>query len=129
MRFCGTTLGLFFSTLIKSYQAVFVEQVFKAAMSSAGTYDAACNLFWVNFKWSAAPKVPINRDSVKRLQSRMYGKGQPALFERPTVIAVAEDLLVSKGNLRRVSPEEPEHAFLFALRDAIVAGESDEVLL
>ena len=82
MRFCGTTLGLFFSTLIKSYQAVFVEQVFKAAMSSAGTYDAACNLFWVNFKWSAAPKVPINRDSVKRLQSRMYGKGQPALSSK-----------------------------------------------
>eukprot|EP00435_Cladocopium_sp_Y103_P023227 s4221_g5.t1 len=83
-------------TQMRSYQAVFVEQVFKAAMSSAGTYDAACNLFWVNFKWSAAPKVPINRDAAKRLQTKMFAKG-PVLFDRPTVIAVAEDLIKSQG--------------------------------
>ena len=53
----------------------------------------------------------------------------PALFDRPTVIAVAEDISVSKGNLRRVSPEEPEHAYLFALKDAITNGESEDVLL
>ena len=72
--------------------------------------------------------MPINRDSVKRLQSKIFKDG-PALFDRPTVIAVAEDLSVSKGNLRRVAPEEPEHTYLFALKDAITNGESEDVLL
>ena len=127
-RFCGSTLCILFPLNVHPGQAVFVETVFKAAMQTAGTYDAAGNLFWINFKWSAAPKVPINRDSVKRLQSKIFKDG-PALFDRPTVIAVAEDISVSKGNLRRVSPEEPEHAYLFALKDAITNGESEDVLL
>lgn len=109
---------------------MFVEEVYRAAMGSAGQYDAACNLFWVNFRWSSAPKVPINRDAVKRLQAKLYpADAKPTLFDRATVIAVDESYQVARGNLRRVSPEEPEHAFLFALRDRIAAGADDEMLL
>ena len=118
-----------FSLLLWEFcQAVFVEEVFRAAMSTAGTYDASCNLFWLNLKWSAAPKVPVNRSSVDRLKERLFSNG-PQRFDKVTVVAVGEDLVVNRGNLRRVSPEEPEHAFIFALSDAISRGESHEVLL
>lgn len=107
---------------------MFVEEVFKAAMSTAGTYDASCTLFWLNLKWSAAPKVPVSRSSVDRLKERLFSNG-PQRFDKVTVVAVSEDLVLNRGNLRRVSPEEPEHAFLFALSEAISRGASHEVLL
>ena len=49
-RFCGSTLCILFPLNVHPGQAVFVETVFKAAMQTAGTYDAAGNLFWINFK-------------------------------------------------------------------------------
>ena len=49
-RFCGSTLCILFPLTVHPGQAVFVDTVFKAAMQTAGTYDAAGNLFWINFK-------------------------------------------------------------------------------
>ena len=84
--------------------------------------------------WNGAvvPEFRFQEKSVKRLQAKLWNpesRDPPNGFDRPTVIAVPETFALIKGNFKRVSPEEPEHAFLFALRDAIQRGESDDMLL
>ena len=95
-------------------------------MQTAGVYEAAGNIFWLNLRGSATPAVPINATAVKNLQ-RSHFKG-PAHFDGSVAVAVPKNLALSFGNLRRVSPEEPEHAMLFAVRDAIRAGEAEKTL-
>ena len=57
-RFCGSNLCILFPLTVHPGQAVFVDTVFKAAMQTAGTYDAAGNLFWINFKcWDLKMKM------------------------------------------------------------------------
>lgn len=122
----------FFVLKLTALQAVFSEDAYKTAMTTAKAYDCAGNLFWLNLKWSSCPRVPISRESVKRLQAKLWNpesRDPPNGFDRPTVVAVPETFALIKGNFKRVSPEEPEHAFLFALRDAIQRGESDDMLL
>ena len=43
-------------------------------------------------------------------------------------MAVGSDLDLKFGNLQVISPEEVLHAMLFAVRDAILEGESSSVL-
>lgn len=102
-------------------------------MSTAKAYDASCNLFWLNLQWSPCPSVPINRSAVDMLRRVYFTK--PSRFPTPIVVAVpaggmtALEFHSTKGNLRRVSPEEIEHAFLLAVADAVIRGDSEEELL
>ncbi|CAJ1418510.1 unnamed protein product [Effrenium voratum] len=108
------------------WKATFSAEAYQAAMQTAGVYEAAGNIFWLNLRGSATPGVPINATAVKNLQ-RSHFKG-PAHFDGSVAVAVPKNLALSFGNLRRVSPEEPEHAMLFAVRDAIRAGEAEKTL-
>ena len=114
-------------------QAVFNPDDFVAAMSTAKVYDASCNLFWLNLQWSPCPSVPVNRSAVEMLRRVHFSK--PSRFPIPVVVAVpaggmtVDEFDRAKGNLRRVSPEEIEHAFLMAIADAVIRGESEEELL
>ena len=114
-------------------QAVFDADNFAAAMRTAKAYDASCNLFWLNLMWSPCPGVPINRSAVDMLRRVYFSK--PARFPLPVVVAVAgggmtaDEFNKAKGNLRRVSPDEIEHAFLLAVADAVIRGDPEEELL
>ncbi|CAJ1394699.1 unnamed protein product [Effrenium voratum] len=104
----------------RGFMAVFVQQAYEAATQTAGQYDSACNLFWLNLRWTCAPRVPISRQAVTNLQHSMFCKGpKRQRFDKPIIVAVGANLELSRGNLRRVSPEEVEHAYLFALAAAI----------
>ncbi|CAE7666405.1 unnamed protein product [Symbiodinium sp. CCMP2592] len=95
-------------------------------MSTDKSYDCAANIWWINFRWSPTPKVPLSIESVKRLQRSHFA--QPRRMDKGVKVAVGSDLALNFGNLRCISPEEMLHAMLFAVRDAIVSGADEAVL-
>ena len=76
---------------------------------------------------------PINPGTIQELQRfNLNPLAPPRHFTFQTVFAVEtpkEDVSKTKGALQRVSPPEPAFAVLFSIRDAIVAGASDDVLM
>ncbi|CAK9038886.1 Uncharacterized protein SCF082_LOCUS22815 [Durusdinium trenchii] len=97
------------------------------AMSSCGTYEGAGNLFWVNLKWSATPKVPVNEKGVDNFRQQHFSSPK-RWIKQPMIIAVEESMTLHFGNLTRVTPEEADHALLLAVSGAIDAGEDEQVL-
>lgn len=96
-------------------------------MSSCGTYEGAGNLFWVNLKWSATPKVPVNEKGVDNFRQQHFSSPK-RWIKQPMIIAVEESMTLHFGNLTRVTPEEADHALLLAVSGAIDAGEDEQVL-
>jgi hypothetical protein len=98
-------------------------------MQSTGDYEAACNLFWLNMRFCACPGVPVNQQAVSNLKSQYFDK---ATHKYPFVVTVIvdkiKDLAAQKGQWRRVSPEEGEHALLLAIAEAIRGGASEDDL-
>ena len=48
------------------FQAVFDQEMYAKAIAT-GTYTTGGNLFWVDFRWSATPGVPLRLEAVKDL--------------------------------------------------------------
>ena len=108
-------------------QAPYNSDEFRAAMKGCGTYEAAGNLFWVNLRWSATPRVPLSDRGVEVFMKQHYSAPK-RWVGRPIVVGVDEHFTLHFGNLQRVTPEESDHALLFAKADAIHHGEEESVL-
>lgn len=111
-------------------QAPFDSEQCKRALGSAGAYEAAGNVFWVNMRYNAAAGVPINQQAVAALQKQFF---QTATHKYPFIITVAVDAVDADvqndfGNLRRVSPEEGEHALLLRIAQDINEGANEATL-
>lgn len=108
----------------------FKYEDYVAAMKTAGEYEAAGNYFWVNWSFNATPGVPFNTQAVQDLKA-YYFKSGPTRFPLTLEIAlenISVDVRKLHGELRRVSPEEVEHALLLAVSESIKEGADEAVL-
>ena len=100
------------------FQAVFDQEMYAKAIAT-GTYTAGGNLFWLDFRWSATPGVPLRLEAVKDLASLLFA--EPTPYPGALHVAVTADFvpLNHKGSWKSMSPEEIAHAMLFAVSDAV----------
>ncbi len=100
------------------FQSVFDTDMYTRAIAS-GTYTAGGNLFWVDFRWSATPGVPLRLDAVKDVAANLFRAPTP--YPGALHVAVSEGFLPlnHKGSWLSMSPEEVAHAMLFAVADAV----------
>ncbi len=112
-------------------QKEYIESDARAALSVAGRYKCNGNLLWMDVIFNVTHRVPINLAQVREIQSYYL----PDLLQPPeafpfdvTVAVVPEHathgqpaLSAYFGTLQRLSPEEPAHALLFRIHEAIVA--------
>ena len=93
--------------------------VYHRAIASAGKYTAGGNLFWIDFRWSATPGVPVRSEAVKRMAAQHFHT--PIEYPGMLHVAVTTDYepLNHRGSWHSVSPEEMAHAMLFAVADAV----------
>ncbi|CAE7212943.1 unnamed protein product [Symbiodinium sp. CCMP2456] len=114
-------------------QACFEAGDFDRAMKACGTYSAAGNLFWINFKWRPCSHVFTNMKAVEEVWKFHFSRG-PAPFPWRIVVALPSSKFTAAalgkqfGALKRVSPEEQEAALLMAIAKRIDEGASDEEL-
>ena len=54
------------------HKAPFDKSDYAAAMSTAGCYEAACNMWSASLRWTATPGVPYNRTAIKRLMEHTF---------------------------------------------------------
>ncbi len=118
----------------RAAQAPYDGKAYCHAMSSTGRYDCGGNLFWHNIIAPASPGVPIRRSSVEKLQAYFFATPDkrfplPITISCPSKLITVYDPEAHKGGLRRVSPEEVVHAYIFAVAFAIQRGAPEEELL
>lgn len=119
----------------------FKAALLKAAMGCAAAnpsttanlnvYACGGNLCWQDFLWSPTPAVPINRLQINELIKYHFPPlDPPAEYPMEIVLALEMNQEADKsfGALQRISAEEPVHACLFAIRQAIEQKASDAVM-
>ena len=104
-------------------EAPFQWEGYVAAIAAGGTAKAGCNFFWQDFQLDTLTShVPLKRSSMDRMASTRFAKP-----EHVTDIYVAmgkgDNPLNFKGRLRRLSPAEPSHAMLMAIRRDVEIGD------
>ena len=108
-------------------QAAFDADGAKTALSTpARQYKCGGNLFFHNVLHSPNYKTPINAGQLAEIKKFWFSDTQNARFPFELVVAVtpeeaetAEALKSALGRLERLSPEEPVHALVFAVQEAI----------
>ena len=87
-----------------------------------GTSKAGCNLFWQDFAFDhLTSHIPIKRSKVEKMASSRFST--PTHCTDVHISCSAKyNPLAHKGRLRRLSPPEPVHAMLMAIRRDIDAG-------
>ena len=111
-------------------EAPFDGKAFKSAIDREGSYKSAGSFWWVRQHRCAGgfAKVPINQSAIDNLSSYHF-TSVPAKFPSDIVVAVDSDSTIEFGKLDRLSPDELEHAFIFAIARQIDAGATNEELL
>ena len=113
-----------------SSQAAFDSRSFTNAMkSSHKSYTAGINAFWIDMLWSATPGVPVRMSGIQQMASTTFKFPTKLPPVHIAIQSVDSNVLVQKGSLLRVSPEELTSAAVFAIARDIKNNESDEVRL
>lgn len=105
----------------KGFQAAFSATDCQIALKSAGVYQCAGNIWWINMTSAPVQGVPYNYANVMKLKNHHFGEG-PTRMPFPLVVAVDSETYrvhTNKGGLVCCSPEEILHAYVFAVDDAI----------
>lgn len=105
-------------------KAIFNSDEYTAALSSAGRYEAAGNIWWLSPYYSPTPGVPLSRPAIESLRKYFFGRSGSAerfIFPFPLTVAAEQGVnpLESRGSLKRVSPEEIVAAFFLQVADEI----------
>ena len=105
------------------HKGVFDLTEYFTSMQEAGTYEAACNPFWADPRYTPTPTTPVNMKAMTALQQAMFpGAERPTL---PMVIAVPSadfNPMEHLGSLQVVSPPEGWQCQLKACFEVLVAG-------
>ncbi|CAE7657740.1 unnamed protein product [Symbiodinium sp. CCMP2592] len=102
-------------------------------MKRNGSYKCAGNLFWLALRRLSRPNVPILQKNIEDLQATWFAE-DTIPTEHPYQITVgvtshsAAQLRSEFGNLVRLSPEEPDIAFILALAQQITNGACEATL-
>ena len=82
--------------------------------------------------WVANHRVPVNDAQIREIQNfHLPPLNPPAAFPFDLTLAVDDDTFGSTGKLKglqRLSPEEPVHALVQSIGNAIKAGASDDIM-
>ena len=103
---------------------------FKKAMSNSGVYRCAASFFWISLSYNAVRNVPVSKMAITDMQQKLFSSFDHYPVSMPIVIAIPTrtyDVSSHLGALRRVSPEEPEHAMIFAMSGALDAASDEEI--
>ena len=109
-------------------QVPFKQQNFSTAMNNTGLYEAACNLFWLDLRYSPCSKVPIRPKAVMEMRDQ-YFKEPTRHYPWTVQIAlddIPDDFSKPFGSLKRVSPQEMEDALFLRIEEAIDAGADEK---
>ncbi len=104
-------------------EAPFFLEGYLASIASGGTVKAGCNFFWQNMMLdSLTSHVPVKRAKVQHMAATRFST--PA-YGTDVHIAVrrGENPLLALGLLRRLSPAEPCHAMIMAIRRDVDADD------
>ena len=110
------------------FQSVLDLSHYANAMKS-GTYTAGCNLFWVDMRWSATPRVPLRLAAVQQLANHLFDEPAPYPGALRVATSPHESPLDHTGAWRCLSPEELHHAMIFAIADAVRTQPNNQELL
>ena len=103
-----------------------------AALENKKPYKCGGNFWWQDILWVANHRVPVNAAQIKEI-SRFYlpPLDPPETFPFDLTLAVDDDTFGSTGKLKglqRLSPEEPVHALVQSIGNAIKAGATDDIM-
>ena len=101
--------------------AGFVQNAWDEVRNRDGMYSFTGSLFLQDLRWRPFPLTPVNAQGVQELVSQLYGQGPPAVLSFEVTLVSGDhgdDIMAGAGRLRRVSPEEPVWALLFAASQA-----------
>ncbi len=106
-------------------QAPFCEGEFYASITKHGVYKCAQSLFRHNLLFTAMPSVPYRAKAIKTLKEHYYSNG-PNKYPGELVVAVGTGVLprIDIDNVKRISPEEADFAFVEAIYDAVVQDDA-----
>ena len=115
-------------------QAPFDETDFKDGIADHGKYRCSGNFCWQDLVWLVNHRVPVNQKQIKDYQQFAFpAMDPPADCPLSVHIAVEKVKDMPKPNAavkyQRISPEEPVHAFLFSLEEAVIKAPEDQALL
>ena len=108
----------------------FDQAAFQEAISGGSDeFQFLGNLFWQDFLHSPTYGAPINKTSVADIRNRHLPiDNPPEQWAIQVVVGVPDSASpLPFGALKRLSPEEFQHAALFACRDAIAKNVGDDV--
>ena len=105
---------------VKHVKAVFNEQKWSDAMAArVSEYQCAGSFFWIDLGYNAVPDIPVSQAAIRHFSDQILNAGK---LPFPTTIAIpgpSYDVKAHLGKLKRVSPEEPEMAMIFALDNSL----------
>ena len=105
---------------VKHVKAVFNEQKWSDAMAArVPEYQCAGSFFWIDLGYNAVPDIPVSQAAIRHFSDQILNAGK---LPFPTTIAIpgpSYDVKAHLGKLKRVSPEEPEMAMIFALDNSL----------
>jgi hypothetical protein len=103
------------------------------SLQNFGVYEGGCNIFYLDFLYTPTPGVPSSYAKTMLAMNEYYS--EPRAMPTKLVVGLPKSCTVDelKGaiknpGLKRVSPEEPLNAFIWAIARDVRAGESSERL-
>ena len=95
-----------------------------------GSYDFNDTLFLMDLWWRPVKSSPINTKGIQDIYDHNYKAGAPNRLKFIVTLAVDSscDMSECRGQLKRVSPEEPVFAFMKAVAGAKSADEKKKYM-
>ena len=90
-------------------------------------------MLWIAVRRLVSPGVPIQQKAIETMINTHFAKG-PTRYPFEVQVALYADQSGSgqfkalRGNLTRISPEEPDHALLIHIANRITEGADEEEL-
>lgn len=109
--------------MLNTFQASFKKEDFALAMTQRGEYMCMLNFWWIDWKHTTAPGVPILRNMVTAYAEQFYPDGGP-LQQIKLIVGVDGSTSPDeqRGALKAVSPQEEVLAPYWALGSLLQAG-------
>ena len=97
-------------------------------MKHSATYKAAPNFFRHNMAFTSTPSIPYRQRSITGLKEFYFNKGPaPYPVTLSVAVGIGKDPTIDFEDVKRISPEELEFAFVEAIYEAITAGAGDSL--
>ena len=109
--------------------AIFSQKDYTECLKKGNDYECVDNVFLHDVRWRPQKGLPFNVRGITDLKEKFY-KDPPTGTTRCTIHigGVDADTKIKEqtGRLRRISPEEPVHAFLWGVADYFSSDKLDD---